>query len=573
MTTGLIRNRWHLALSGALGGTLIWAATEAAAQEVIGARLAEALAIMTGVWLYAGLALAGPIGPARAVPRALALALAVAALGWLAGLRHDEGIAGAPLSVLALAVAASLTLPYLIAAVRGAWRDYPQLFAEAWSIVVRYAAAWSFVGVVWLVIFLSDQVLQLVRITAIGDLVGLRLVGMALTGAALGLGMAVVQELSAVLAPYLILRLLRLLLPVVLAVTLVFLLALPVRGIEGLFDDLSPTLVLLALLAAGIALVAIAVDQGDAEAARGGVVGRSAQGLSLLLPVLAGLALWALGLRVGQHGWTPERLFVALIAGLGLAYGLTYALSVLRGAGWQARIRGGNTWLGLAGLGLAVLWLTPLLNAEAIAARSQLARFDAGRTALADLDPAAFARWGRPGAEALATLEDRARAPGQEALAARLSGAGPTVEDVPASDLSALIAVQPPGATATRDLLLAAAAPHQRTAWAAQCRAGSGGGGGPVSCLMIVADLLPDRPGEEGLLVLGPAEGYRDLQGLFLDDAGQLATRSVYRADGGFAGTDEIAGLLAGASGAVPPVTPLRVNQLGTGPDGLFFLP
>ena len=102
------------------------------------------------------------------------------------------------------------------------------------------------------------------------------------------------------------------------------------------------------------------------------VLQRAAQATALILPVMAGLAAYAVWLRVGQHGWTPERLFVALACGLALVYGLVYALAVLRGVGWMGRIRQAQHRSGAAVILLAGLWLTPVLNAERISARNQL---------------------------------------------------------------------------------------------------------------------------------------------------------------------------------------------------------
>lgn len=569
--TPMITDRWRLALVGAAGGALLWAVLEALDRGLIGDRTAEVLGALVSTLVVGILAMAGPIGQGPALRRALPLAGATAALVWLGGLRFDEGLDGSALSVLAALVVATLPLPFLIAQTRGVWRDYAALFLEAWSIVVRYAAAWAFAGLVWLVIFLSDQVLQIVGITWIADLMELRLVGLVVTGASLGLGMAVVHELAELLSPYLILRLFRLLLPVLLGVMVVFLAALPFRGLEGLFSDLSPTLVLLALVAAGVSLVAIAVDQSDAEAAESPLLVRATQGMALTLPLFAAIAAWGLWLRVEQHGWTPERLFVALVAGIGLAYGLTYAVAVLRGPGWRGRIRAGNIRVALGVIGLAALWLTPLMNAEAIAARSQLARYDAGQTALAELDLVALGRWGRPGAAVLAELAARAEAPGQEALAARLAGTDGADEGPDAAALAAVIPVQPTGAGAMRDILFAAAAPHERRDWAARCLPAAEGG--QPGCVLVVADLLPDRPGEEAMLVLGAGTGYQDVMGLYLDDAGRLAVRAVYRADGGYASAEDARALLDAARLAPPPLTAARINQLGTGPEGLLFLP
>jgi hypothetical protein len=570
----MIKDRWGLALVGAVGAGLLWAALDAVERGVIGPRLGEVLAALVATLTFAALALAGPIGLGRALVRALGLAVVTAALVWLGGLRFETGLAESDISLLAVSVVAALPLPFLITQAQGNWRDYPGLFLEAWSIVVRFATAWAFVGLVWLVLYLSDEVLKIAGVTLIGWLVEQPSVPMVLTGAVLGLGLAVLQDYAALMSPYLLLRLFRLLLPVVLAVMAVFLVALPFRGLDGLMADVSPAFLLLALVATGISLVAIAVDQSEEEAEASPFLRRATQAMALVLPILAALAVWALAQRVGQHGWTPERLFVALVAGLGLAYGLAYALAVLRGPGWQERIRRGNIHLALAALAVAALWLTPILNAEAIAARSQLARYDAGKTAVADLDIWALERWGKPGAAVLEDLRLRAEAPGQEALAARLDAArtgGPEVAAPDAQTLAALIPVQPPGATATRDILLAAAAPYLRNDWARYCAARTEGG--DPACLMVVADLIPGRPGEEAILGLASAGGHHELIGLYLADDGTLATRAVSGLDGGYVGSEAAAALIAAWRKAPPPLTPAQLNQLGTGEGAVLFLP
>lgn len=572
--TGQLMERWRLAAVGAVGGVAIWAVVDAAERGALDDRPALILLALLATLLVATLAMAGPIGLMRALPRALGLGLATAALVWLGGLRFESGLPGSPISILAVLAVATLPVPFLIAAARSGWHDYPGLFLEAWSIVVRFAAAMAFTGLIWLVIYLSDQVLQIVGIRAIADLLRHSVVPMAITGAVLGLGMAVVFDMAELLSPYLVLRLFRLLLPAVLAVTLVFLVALPFRGLSGLFNGLSPTLLLLTMVGAGISLVSIAIDQTDAEAAQSPVLRRATQGMALILPVLAGLSAWSIWLRIDQHGLTPDRLFVALIAGLGLAYGLTYAVAVLRGAGWMERIRQANIRLAMMLIGLAALWLTPLLNAEALSARNQLARFDTGRTAVADLDIRALQSWGRPGAEVLAELARRAEAPGQEALADRLAGKGEASEadrDSLASVLSGRMPVQPETATGTRDMMLGAAQDYQLRDWTAQCARGQSAN--RSGCLMVVADLLPNRPGEEAILILERGGDYLELLGLYIGDDGLLVTRSVLRADGGYVATDEISGLLDSWRDAPPPLTAAPINQLGTGGSGLLIMP
>ena len=73
----------------------------------------------------------------------------------------------------------------------------------------------------------------------ISDLLDIDGVPFVLTGLVLGLAIAVVNELSDYVSPYLILQLLRLLLPVLVVVMAVFIVALPFRGLSGLFGGLS----------------------------------------------------------------------------------------------------------------------------------------------------------------------------------------------------------------------------------------------------------------------------------------------------------------------------------------------
>ena len=575
--TGQIAARLQLSVAGALGGALLWGAVKASEQGWMGDYPAMILVGSLLTFFTALLGMAGPIGLGRALPRAAGLAVAIAGLLALTMLRYatpGDFLRGVVPALAALTVA-SLPVPFLIAAARSGWRDYPALFLEAWSVVLRFAAAGAFTGLVWLVIYLSDEVLRIVGINVISTLLRQDLVTMVVTGAVMGLGMAVIHDLADLLSPYVVLRLFRLFLPVLLAVMVVFLVALPFRGLSGLAGDLSPALLLLTLVGGGIALVSIAVDQSDGEAATNPVLRRSAQAMALILPVLAALALWAIRLRVADHGWTPDRVFVALVAGIGVAYGLVYAQAVLRGGAWMERIRQGNIGMALAVIVLAALWLTPLLNAERISAQSQVARFLDGRTLVESLDIHAIGSWGKPGAAAMARLEAKAEEPGQELLARRLSGEaiGPSAAERGAlqAEVAAVLPVQPASATGTRDMLLDAAEDYLLRDWKQVC--GAGGGSGRAGCLMVVADLLPSMPGEEAMLFLQRGADYVEIVGLYLGPDGRVVQRGTARPDGGYFSGADAADLMRAYQDAPPPVTPALLNQLGTGETGLMIQP
>lgn len=574
--TGQITGRLQQSLAGALGGVLMWTVVRAQDQAAIGDY--TALILSAGILTFFGalLAMAGPIGLGRALPRAMGLSLVAGGLVWLTRLRYpDVGqFFETPLPSLAGLAVATLPVPFLVAAGKGRWNDYPTLFLEAWSIALRLTASATFTGLVWLVIILSDEVLQIVGITVISQLIDHELPVMLISGAALGLGMAVIHDISDIASPYVLLRLFRLFLPLLLGVMTVFLLALPFRGLDGLTGGLSPAMLLLVMTGAGITLVSIVIDQNDETAAQSPLLVRSAKGMALVLPLIAGLALWAIWLRVGQHGWTPGRVFVALISGVGLGYGLIYALAVLRGRDWMERIRQGNIRMVLIIMGLAALWQTPVLNAERISAANQLQRYLDGRTLAVDLDPWALGRWGLPGAEALARLEALATEPGHEDLAARLAGtlAAPMPDTAElAQTVAEVLPVQPPTATGTRDSLLPSVPVWQLQDWLQVCQGQGAGGASP--CLMVVADLIPALPGEEALILLERGTGYIEISGIYLDSSGTAQTRAVVHPDGRGISSEDARALLESYRLAPPPVTAALLNQLGTGADGVMLVP
>ena len=424
----MLRARIEHVLLGTLAGAAGWSLTDWVPDLLAGGDLAARMALVTSVLAFsfftAALVMLSQVGLWRALVASGLLAALVAALAAVASLRFDTvgGFLDSGHHFMALFVLMTLPVPFLMGWGQGqGWRAYPALFVNAWSIVVRYAAAWLFTGVVWGVLWLSALMLNLVGIGLLEQALTSEGVAWLLTGAALGLALAVVAEMSDLISPYLVLRLFRLLLPVVLVVIAVFVLALPLRGLNGLFGHISAASMLLSAALGAISLISIAVDQRDSDAAQGRIMRHSAQALALLVPVLAGLAVWAVGLRVAQYGWTPERVSAMALSGITLGYGLGYAGAVLSGSGWMRRIRSVNLGLAWAVLALAALWLT-VISPEKIAVKSQLARFETGRLRADALPLWELAHdWGRAGAAGLAQLRVAAEATGQEDLAARLT--------------------------------------------------------------------------------------------------------------------------------------------------------
>lgn len=578
MVGGKMRQRVAMAGVGAAAGLCFYLLAKIIDADWFSHRILLALAVFAGVFFTGLLTMAGPISNRRAAISAAVLAALTAILISLAGLRFADvdGLVFEPIAAMSGFILGSLPLPFIIAYFGPGWRNYPALFTQAWSIFVRSSVAWAFVGVVWGVIYLSSTLFNIVGLTLIDEMLNVPVVPWLITGATLGLGLAVVMELTEVVSPYLVLRLLRLLVPVVLLVMVVFTAALPFRGLSGLFGGLSVAAVLLVMAGAAAMLVTAAVDQSDDLATGAAWMRRATQGLAAVMAVPALLAAWSIWLRVAQYGWTPDRLFAATAGLVGLAYGALYVGAVVQGAGWMRRIRQANTFMAVSLIGMAVLWLTPLLNPEAISVNSQMARYGDGRTKAAALDLHAFSQWGVAGVRAKAQLQDLAAA-GDTKLAARLAQieSGDTslpVED-PAPILVALVAampLQPTGATATRDMLLAGASADQLRRWLLPCQTKMTKNA--PGCVMVVADFLTDHPGEEAMIIGRETDGWLRYDGLVLD-AGVLQVRGVWsQASATLEDTDYMA-MIIDLQHAPPPMSPAPFNQIDTGQGKLFFQP
>lgn len=531
----LARNRLALGGFGAVAGLCLWLLFDRF-DDFPGLERILLLGGGIAVPLFGGvLAMTGPLAFGRALRAALPLAVVAGGLLLLASFRFASvrDYLGAWHPVAAYLGVVCLVPPFLVARETGpgGWNDYAALFREAWSIVVRGATALLFVGVFWLVYALSDTLLGLVDVDVLGDLAGEGWFAATLSGAVLGMALAVLNELAAYLSPSLVLRLLRLLLPVVAAVVTLFLLLVPVRGLEDAFGGLSAAAVLLAMAIGAITLVAAALDDSDDMAAESALMLGAAQLVSLLLPVLAGLAAYAVWLRVEQYGWTPDRLVAAVAAAAVMGYALLYAGSVALRGRWMARIRRGNVAMAVGIVAVAALWLTPVINAERLSAKNQVARFAAGETPVAALDLWSIGRdWGKPGKTALAELRAMTDHPEHAVLMERLDALSRAesryafanalpADPERAARLSERLRAAPDG-RALPDGFVARLAPATQ-AWADESCARALADGSP-GCTVLFADLVPAWAGEEALL--------------FLDNPGRmgLRVRLLQAAPGGY---------------------------------------
>ncbi|SDD51381.1 DUF4153 domain-containing protein [Ruegeria marina] len=405
-----VLDRVSQSIAGAVAALALWALGETWSEPAIPDLLR--ICLLTFVLVQSGVALtlAAPLGLARSMWGGFILSLPATLLALSAGSRFEPALKALdhPELVSVLAVFVFVLTPFVAVWLRDRdqWLDYACLFETAWEITARFLLAWLFLALVWMVLFLSDALLNLVDIGLVDLVFRTDWLVFGLSGAVLGLGLAVIYEVRDRVSPFPALRLLRMLVPVFLVVIVLFLAVLPFRGLTGLFGDLSSAGILLVSASVAITLVSTALDRDDAHGVQTPGLTIATRGLAVLIPLLVGLSAWALAVRVLGYGWTPDRLLAALGACLLMAYATGYAVCALVGGAWRDRVRRLNIAMALT-LALALaLWLSPVFDGFRVASASQVGRYEAHLAETGELPIWEMAHeWGHAGQQGLDRLQ------------------------------------------------------------------------------------------------------------------------------------------------------------------------
>ncbi|QOW21934.1 DUF4153 domain-containing protein [Novilysobacter avium] len=324
--------------------------------------------------------------------------------------------ASAVLTPFAISMAAALFVagPFLqCRQAHGRWcAPYPELFAHAWQNLLTLLVAGFFTGICWAVLGLWAGLFTLIGVEFFADLFTGTAFAYLATGLFAGLGVLVGRSQA---RPVQVMRRLLIaiftgLFPLLAAIAVLFVVTLPFTGLEPLWSTRSAATVLMALLVAMVVFANAVYQDGDDPAPYPRPLRVLAAAGLVVLPVFAVLALVALGLRVGQYGWSVERIWAAIAAAILTVHAFGYAWAALDRRGrWLARIEPVNVTAALAGLLLVLLANSPVLDPQRIAAASQAQRLLDGRTRADDFDEA-YLRY-RSGRAGYKTLQGLSKAP------------------------------------------------------------------------------------------------------------------------------------------------------------------
>ncbi|AOZ51833.1 hypothetical protein BKX93_18745 [Chromobacterium vaccinii] len=336
----------------------------------------------------------GALRPSRLAAWLAGLALAVAVVGahdrWRVGLEHaarSDLMPGA-LAMLGVSLLLFIAWPLILAGEsERRWRaSYPAYFDTAWKLGLQLMFSGLFVGVFWLILNLGAELFALVGIGGLRRLIGEAEFAIPASTLALSAGLhlsdvrpGIIQGLRSLL-----LTLLSWLLPLLALLIGAFLALLPFTGLDSLWKTGHASALLLGASGLLIFLLNTAYQDGNEQPGR--VIRLSLRAACLLLAPLQALAAYALALRVGQYGWSPDRVFAASLVILGACYAVGYGWAALRRQAGLAGVACAN--IGAAWLSLALLAavLTPLADPARISVSSQLSRLQAGRVAAERFD-------------------------------------------------------------------------------------------------------------------------------------------------------------------------------------------
>jgi len=360
-------------------------------------------------------------------PRVLLLwSLGVAVLclgaGWLDGYRALSESAEPPSPPVMLGIGMGLFVAQSL--LIGATLDqrrlarYPTYFDVAWKYGVQLVLAAGFTGVFWLVLLLGAALFGVIGLKGFGELLGQAWFSIPATTTAFAAAVQLTDVRTGLIRGVrtVAMTLMGWLTPLLAGLGLAFLLALPFTGLAPLWATRSATAILLGSAAALILLANAAYQDGGRDRPIPAVLGWSIRLAGLLLAPLAGLAAYALMLRIGQHGLTVDRIIAAACALIALCYAVGYGVAAVSPGPPMRRIEPVN--IGVAFLAFAVILalLSPLADPVRLAVGDQMARLKSGKVGATEFDYA-WLRFeaGRYGHEALEDLVRQGGEPGRRA--------------------------------------------------------------------------------------------------------------------------------------------------------------
>jgi len=321
---------------------------------------------------------------------AVVLALLAVYTGWQARPFGEFPIDSLTVAfVITIGLACFKALMYLQQRASRVPLTYEVLFTNSWRNFLVGVLAALFTGIFWLILLLWGRLFQVIGIEFFWQLFTEDWFAIPVLAVAFGLGISLFRDLTRVIdnITSLLHWLIKLLLPLVLFVAMVFLSALPFTGLDLLWETGSGTALLLWLLALVLFFTNAVYQDGREVDPYPRFLHRAIYVGIAVMPVVAALAFYGLLLRVLQYGWTIERCWAFVVWAVLTLFAIGYFVGIVRRRdAWTVELARVNTAMGLVVLAIMLAANSPLLDFRKIALESQLERVESGEIELAEFD-------------------------------------------------------------------------------------------------------------------------------------------------------------------------------------------
>lgn len=265
--------------------------------------------------------------------------------------------------------------------------SYATYFDIAWKLGVQLAFSALFVGVSWAVLALGASLFNIVDIKSFAQLITSPWFAFPFTTCAAAGALHLTDVKPAIVHGIrnLLLTMLSWVLPVLVLIVGAFLVSLLFTGVQPLWSTRFATALLLGVDAALVILINAAWQDGIRAAVVPRLIRFSVRAAALLLLPLTALAAYALALRVGDLGWTVDRVIAAACTLVASCYAFGYAKAAF-GPGWLDGIARVNIINAFVALGTILLLFSPVADPARLSVDNQVARLVSGKVSAADFD-------------------------------------------------------------------------------------------------------------------------------------------------------------------------------------------